>query len=318
MRKGLRAFAPLLILSIVIAILLLHYTGGGTQPDESTLPAMSSSEPELPTDLPGASPVPSPSEKKGSSVIIKSQDFSDSVLLRNNSSYELDVAAMLKKGCKLRLSSSAPQILIIHTHSTEAYSPAGLDSYEDCGNCRTLDNNCNVIRVGTELQVALEEKGFNVIHDCGIYDYPSYAGSYGRAETAIRSRLRQNPSISVVIDLHRDAIGDDEVIYKTEASEDGVCSAQLMMIMGSDDSGLEHPDWQENLSFALYLQNAVTKKYPSLMRPLILVPYRYNQHLSHGSIILEVGTNGNTLREALAAVRLFADAIAPSLASLVE
>ena len=134
----------------------------------------------------------------------------------------------------------------------------------------------------------------------------------------VEKYLKEYPSISVVIDLHRDAIGTNDVIYKTVATETGVCASQLMFVMGTDESGLEYPNWTKNLRLALYLQNAVSEKHPSLMRPVTLVPYRYNQHLSTGSVILEVGSNGNTLQEALAAIRLFGETAGPALAELVE
>ena len=157
-----------------------------------------------------------------------------------------------------------------------------------------------------------------MIHDTGVYDYPSYTGSYNRSCEAIERYLADNPSIRIVIDLHRDALCSDEITYKTEADEDGVCASQIMILIGSDSSGLEHPDWQQNLRLALYLQKAVCSEYPSLMRPVQLVSYRYNQHLTHGSMILEVGSNGNTLQEALAAIRLFGKAAGPALAELIE
>jgi stage II sporulation protein P len=174
------------------------------------------------------------------------------------------------------------------------------------------------VRIGDELTELLQQAGLNVIHDRGIYDYPSYTGSYTRSGQAVEQYLEAYPSISIVIDMHRDALGTDDVVYKTMAEEDGVCASQLMLLVGSDESGLEHPNWRQNLSLALYLQNAVNLKHPTLMRPVSLVRQRYNQHLSTGSMILEVGSSGNTLQEALAAIRLFADAAAPALAELVK
>ena len=210
----------------------------------------------------------------------------------------------MAQGCSIRLEAAKPQILIIHTHSSEAYSPAGLDKYEDLGTNRTLDTNYNVIRIGNELTEIFQSYGLNVIHDTGVYDYPSYTGSYNRSCEAIERYLADNPSIRIVIDLHRDALCSDEITYKTEADEDGVCASQIMILIGSDSSGLEHPDWQQNLRLALYLQKAVCSE--------------YNQHLTHGSMILEVGSNGNTLQEALAAIRLFGKAAGPALAELIE
>lgn len=261
-------------------------------------------------------PASTPTPKPGPSIVPTT--ISGGLALRNSTSYSLEVSELLKQGCPVTLKKGSPQILIIHTHSSEAYSPAGLDKYVDSGSSRTQDNNYNVIRVGAELEKVLKKYGLNVIHDCGVYDYPSYTGSYNRSGEVTEKYLRENPSISVVIDLHRDAIGSNEVIYKTVATESGVCASQLMFVMGTDESGLEYPNWTKNLRFALYLQNAVSEKYPSLMRPVTVVPYRYNQHMSTGSVILEVGSNGNTLQEALAAVRLFGEAAGPALADLVE
>lgn len=244
--------------------------------------------------------------------------ISGGLSIKNSTSYIINVKEMLSEGCPIRLKEGKPQILIIHTHSSEAYSPAGLDQYDDSGGNRTQDNNYNVIRIGDELEKLLSDQGLKVIHDRGVYDYPSYTGSYSKCGEAISKYLEENPSISIVIDLHRDALGSDDVTYKTVATETGVCASQLMFVMGSDECGLEHPNWKGNLSLALYLQNAVTAKYASLMRPVSLVGYRYNQHLSSGSLILEVGSNGNTIQEALAAIRLFADAAGPALLKLVE
>ena len=122
----------------------------------------------------------------------------------------------------------------------------------------------------------------------------------------------------MVIDMHRDALGANGTVYKTMAEEDGVCASQVMLLVGSDASGLNHPGWRSNLALALYLQQAVGSRHPTLMRPVTLVKERYNQHLTPGSMIIEVGSSGNTLQEALAAIRLFADAAAPALLELVE
>ena len=108
------------------------------------------------------------------------------------------------------------------------------------------------------------------------------------------------------------------VVYKTMAEEEGTVASQVMLLVGSDESGLEHPNWRSNLSLALYLQQAAATAHPTLMRPVSLVPQRYNQQLTGGSLILEVGCSGNTLQEALAAIRLFGNAAGPALAELIE
>ena len=237
--------------------------------------------------------------------------------LKNSTGYVVDVEQMLLEGSQVRLPAEGPQVLIVHTHGSEAYTPAGLDRYEANDSCRTEDTQYNIIRVGDELARLLEDAGLNVLHDREIYDYPSYTGSYTRSGQAVERYLTQYPCIAVVIDLHRDALGANGVVYKTMAEEQNVVASQAMLLVGTDDSGLEHPNWRSNLSLALYLQQAVLDRHPTLMRPVELVPQRYNQHLTGGSLILEVGSSGNTLQEALAAIRLFADGAGPALLALV-
>lgn len=265
-----------------------------------------------------AQPSAVPSEAPEPRQTILPATISGGMVIKNTAGYDIDINAVVERGCDIRLQAGAPQILIIHTHSSEAYSPAGLDKYDDLGTNRTLDQNCSVIRIGSELAQMLGECGLEVIHDTQVFDYPSYTGSYNRSCEAIEKYLADYPSIRIVIDLHRDALGSDTVIYKTAATEKGVCAGQIMFVVGTDASGLEHPGWRQNLGLAVYLQNAVCQSYPSLMRPILLTKYRYNQNLTPGSVILEVGTNGNTLREALAAIRLFAQCAGPALAQLVQ
>lgn len=270
-----------------------------------------------PTGTPLDTPAPESSTAPVMPTIIPTT-ISGGLSIKNTSGYDIDIDSVLSAGCPIRLETGKPQILIIHTHSSEAYSPAGLDKYDDLGTNRTLDQSLNVIRIGKELAKIFEDCGLNVIHDTQVFDYPSYTGSYNRSCEAVEKYLADYPSIKIVIDLHRDALCSDTVTYKTTATEQGVCASQVMLFVGSDASGLEHPNWRQNLSLALYLQNAVCQSYPSLMRPITLTKYRYNQHLSPGSMILEVGSNGNTLQEALAAIRLFGKAAGPAIAALVE
>ena len=238
--------------------------------------------------------------------------------IKNETAYSVDLTSLLRPGPRLRLPAEGPQILIIHTHGSEAYTPAGLDRYEANDNRRTADEKFSVIRVGDELAAIFEEAGLRVIHDREIYDYPSYTGSYTRSGEAVERCLSENPGIAVVLDIHRDALGSDGVVYKTMAEEEGTVASQIMLLCGTDESGLSHPDWRENLALALYLQARIDALHPTLMRPVSLVPQRYNQHLSRGSLILEVGSSGNTLQEALAAIRMFGEAAAPALLELVE
>lgn len=240
------------------------------------------------------------------------------MVITNSTSYELDLKELISEGTSVRLASKGPQILIIHTHGSEAYTPDMTDDYKPSDTFRTEDSRYNVIRVGDELASCFESYGLKVIHDRNIYDSPSYTGSYARSGEAVKKYLKEYPSISVVLDVHRDAIGNGDVVYKTVAEAGGKPCSQFMLLVGTGENGLEHPKWRENLKFALYLQSAIINKYPSLARPIALKKERYNQQLSTGCLILEVGSSGNTLSEALNAVRLFADAAAPALKGLSD
>lgn len=280
-------------------------------PQEAT-PAVASPEPSITiTEL---TPVPTPSP---SPEIIETSIYSD-VEIDNNTTYIIDTQSLLSEGLSQSLPTDAPQVLIIHTHGTESYTAEGEGLYEESDYARTTNAEYNVIKVGDVLAEKLSEQGLIVLHDTEYYDYPSYTGSYSRSEVAISSYLEQYPSIAIVIDLHRDAIGDGEVVYKTKAEIPDVTSSQLMLVLGTGENGLSHPNWEENLKLGLALQSVASEKYPTLMRPLLLCQERYNQQLTTGSIILEVGSNGNYISEAIVAVELFADAIAPVLLSLVE
>jgi len=268
-------------------------------------------EPTL-TVAPTVTPEPTPTPDIRETVI------AGGITIDNKTGYQIDTAQLLTEGPSIHLTKGAPQILIVHTHSSEAYTMDDFDKYEPSDDSRTQDLNYNIIRVGDALTDALREYGLEVIHDREIYDYPSYAGSYTRTGESIESYLAKYPSIAMVIDVHRDAIGSGDVVYKTMAEGEGEACAQTMFVVGTDASGLDHPGWENNLKLALYLQSAVHSKHPTLQRPIKLVTERYNQQLTAGSLILEVGSNGNTLREALNAISLFAEAAGPALAKLIE
>jgi len=262
------------------------------------------------TPVPEESPAPAETEPPELAPV--------AVAIDNDTSFAIDAQALLAQGLSQTLAADAPQILIIHTHGSEAYRQDPAEPYPETDECRTDDFQYNVVRVGDELTAALEEQGLIVIHDRALYDYPSYTGSYTRSGAAVEAYLEQYPSLAVVIDLHRDAIGSGESAYRTAAQVPGQESAQVMLLVGTGENGLAHPNWQENLKLALAMQEAMERQYPTLARPLALKKERYNQQLTTGSLILEVGSTGNRLEEAVCAARLFGQAVGPVLLSLVE
>ena len=152
------------------------------------------------------------------------------------------------------------------------------------------------------------------MHIRDIFDSPAYSGSYDRSLAAIEEALTEYPSIQIVIDVHRDSIlTDDGRAYKTSCTIDGEEMAQLMFVVGTDDGGLNHPDWRDNLNYVASLQYKLNRTYPGLMRPVNLRTQRFNQHARPGSMLIEVGSSGNTMPEALAAIRLFGKTLAEDL-----
>ena len=271
----------------------------------------------VPTPPPTPLPTPTPTPNLTPLAAPETAVFPD-VAVTNRSSRTVDIQALLQEKPDVQLPQGQPQILIIHTHGTEAYTVSPGSEYTESDEYRTTDSNYNVVKLGEVLQQELSAQGLHVIHDRGLYDYPSYTGSYDRSAAAVEQWLAQYPGIAVVIDLHRDALGSGDAVYKTRAELSAEPSAQVMLLIGTGDNGLAHPRWQENFKLALRLQEAMDKTAPTLARPIDLVAERYNQHYTTGSMILEVGSSGNTLPEALCAVRLFARAAAPVFLSLVE
>lgn len=209
----------------------------------------------------------------------------------------------------LQSAEAGPQILIMHTHATEAYTMDGDDIYTESDPARTTDSNYNMIRVGEEMKAVFEDMGLSVLHDDTTYDYPGYNGSYGRSLTGVQTYLDQYPTIQVVLDVHRDALIDaNGTAYAKTTTIDGKKVAQVMLVCGTNDAGLVHPDWKNNFTLAVRLQAAMLAVDSTLPRPIDLRSQRFNQHLTPGSLLVEVGTSGNTLQEALAGARLFARA----------
>lgn len=232
----------------------------------------------------------------------------EGLYVNNQTTKSFDIGSLLNKDIDLSV-SDLPMVLIVHTHTTESYTPSEKYNYTPTETDRTTDLSFNMASVGEVIAAYLNEQGINTIHDKTINDYPSYSQSYSKSLKLIRSYMEKYPSIKIVIDVHRDAI-----VTKTGskmrplAQSENPC-AQVMMVVGTNDSGLNHPSWQGNLAFALKLQSKMNALYPSLARPINLRRERFNQHLAPYAFILEVGTNGNTLDEAKEGALLFSKSL---------
>lgn len=226
-------------------------------------------------------------------------------------SYRPDVQSLLLQPLDWNLRQEEPTVLIIHTHATEAYTMTENSQYAQDSVTRTLDERYNMVSIGDEVQRILEEAGIRVIHDRTFYDYPTYTGAYSVARKAITAALKQHPSITMVLDIHRDAMDSpDGSRLTTHATVDGLPSSQVMVLVGTDYSGSKHPDWQENLSVGLKIAALMERENPGVTKAVYLYPNRLNMDKTRGSLLLEVGASGDTHEQAIRAAGAAARAIA--------
>lgn len=235
------------------------------------------------------------------------------IQVSNLSSYSVDLEKLLLSRLELEIPHGRPAVLIMHSHGTESYTQTAEHSYTASAAYRTLDTQCNMIRVGAALKEALEALGIQVIHDQTLHDYPSYTDAYVNSREAVESYLREYPSLCLVIDLHRDAADTVSGQLKTAIGVDGKRTAQLMLVVGTDASGRTHAGWEKNMALAVKLHAHLQIQFPGICRPISLRRERFNQDLSPGAILIEVGAAGDTLEDALAAVEALALGIAELL-----
>ena len=229
--------------------------------------------------------------------------------LTNMSSRSPDLESLLTRPLAWDLQSGEPTVLILHSHATESYTQAG-ETYRESGAFRTLEPDYNMLSVGDQLAEVLSRKGIAVIHDRELHDYPDYNDAYSQSRQSMAFYLERYPGIRLVLDLHRDASADLQNQIRPLANISGRDTAQLMLVVGTDGSGLSHPGWQENLSLALKLQVQLERLAPGITRPINLRSQRFNQDLSPGALLVEVGAAGNSRAEALRAAEILGEAIA--------
>ncbi len=211
-----------------------------------------------------------------------------------------EIQKILKQAPEIKLTKGQPQVLIYHTHSTESYELEDLGYYTKGSSARTVDEKYNMLRVGDEIVKELEAAGIEVIHDRSLYDYPSYNGAYNRSAATAKKYLEKYPSITVTLDIHRDAIEQSGgVRVKPTAVINGKKAAQVMIIAGVDDGTMDFPKWKENMKFASVLQQQMEKSYPGLTRAAMVCHRRYNMYLTTNSLLIEMGGHANTLDEAV-------------------
>ena len=252
-------------------------------------------------------PPPAPTQPEQKPISFSGEDGA-LVGVKNTTGQTFDLQALIDQPLTWDLYGDAPTVLILHTHGSESYE--NTENYPESSLYRTLDCRYNMVSVGERVAQRLEAAGIGAIHDKTLHDNPSYSGSYEQSRKSMASYLEQYPSICLVLDLHRDAAEDgngNQVSYTVQTPEGA--AAKLMLVLGTNDGGLYHPNWRENLALGVKLQVCLEKSVPGICRNLCLRTSRFNQDLSPGALLIEVGSAGNTRQEALLAADLLAEAI---------
>ena len=211
------------------------------------------------------------------------------VIVSNIAKKSFNISELLKRPLKFDKNSSGYKILILHSHTTEAYFPVD----------RSDDQSNNIVKVGQEFEKVFNENGIKALHITKVHDAP-YSLSYKNSLETVTNTLKNNPSIEIVIDVHRDAVFDkNNEKLKPVCTIEQKNAAQVMIVTGTDAGGLPHNNWSDNLAFSLKVQQKMNEQYKGLARPINLSKERYNTHTTKASIIFEVGANGNTIDEAV-------------------
>ena len=238
---------------------------------------------------------------------------SDGELVKIRSSWDcaLTPRELVMEKLDWDLTGDEPTVLIYHTHAMESYTPQSGEDYTEEVPFRTADLDYNMVSIGTRLAELLENAGISVLHDTTLHDAASYNGSYASSRETVEKYLAQYPSIRLVLDIHRDAAedGNGHQVAATAETAQGD-TARLMLELGSEAGGLYKPNWQDNYALAVKLQAVLEQESPGLCRELHLTDQRYNQDLSPGALLIEVGAAGNSHDEALRAMTPLAEAIA--------
>ncbi len=255
---------------------------------------------------PPATDPPDTTEPLDESFLTFSPSLAEGMALTCSFSYSADLPSLLSQRLDWELTGDEPTVLILHSHGTESFA----EEYTETSPYHTLDTAHNMVSIGAYITESLEDAGIHVIHDTALHDSPSYNAAYSNSRQSALNYLAQYPSIKLVLDLHRDSFEDEEgnQILQTVFSE-GEVLAPIMLVVGTDYGGLEHPNWRENLALALKLQVQMDSLRPGICRKINLRSQRFNQDLSTGALLIEVGASGNTKEQVLKSAGVLAEAI---------
>lgn len=289
-------------------------TEENTLPDDGVVPFHS----DL---LPGAAVSPDPKRPSGpvEEVHLDGGQQVGNFYVRDSTGSGTDLAAELLEDPDIHIKGDGSvEVLIYHTHTSEAYSLSAPGFYYTDMATRTQNQDMGVVAAGEELAKSLEARGIGVVHDKTVND-TVFNGSYDRSWEVIQKNLEEHPGIQVTIDLHRDSMTtEDGVKYKPTAEIGGRKAAQAMLLAGCDADGSwgDFPDWRWNLRLMLRVQEKAQELYPGLMRPMTFSNSKYNMNATRGSILIEVGTEVNTVTEARYTGRLLGEVLAEALGEM--
>lgn len=231
----------------------------------------------------------------------------DKIVVHNYTKHKIDIAKLLREPLKLTFNKMGPKVLIYHTHTTESYVLKAQDLGKKSVASFNANPKYNVVRVGEELARYLKKYGIETIHNGTVHDKKRDA-AYGVSINTLQSYMKSYPSIKVFIDIHRDGLDASKPKLRMVKKINGKDAAQIMFVMGTNDL-LPHSKWEENLKFALKVQQKLNEKYPGLARPVWIVSKRYNQHVSNQAVLIEVGGDGNLLSECIESTKYLAEVL---------
>ncbi|MBQ2881631.1 MAG: stage II sporulation protein P [Clostridia bacterium] len=247
-----------------------------------------------------------------------SMDGAEGVYINNEAKKDIEIRKLLdyEDSVDLRADDSV-QVLIYHTHGSEGYNNEGLSYYGDeFYDVHTDNMSENVVHIGQIVTEKLRAKGIGVVHDTVMYDLDGYNDAYSRSCSGALSFLKLYPNIKLVLDIHRDTIVlNDGSKYRPVTEYRNKEAAQMMILVGTGKASAPNDHWMENLSVAVKLQREAEKLCENIMRPILLRNSGYNQHISNGAILVEMGTCGNSLKEAELAAEVLSSAIIKAFVS---
>lgn len=272
-------------------------------------------------ELPGAAATPDPERVSApvEEITLDGGAQIDNFFVRDTTDSGTDLNAELQESPAVSFKGDGSvEVLIYHTHTSEAYSKEYTGFYYTDMETRTQNQDMSVVAAGEALKKELEAHGFGVVHDTTVND-ELFNGSYSRSWEVIQKNLEEYPGIQVTIDLHRDSMTTQEgVKYKPTVTINGRKAAQVMLLAGCDESGDwgDFPNWRDNLHLILRVQQKAAELYPELARPLDFSNSKYNMNATKGSMLIEVGTEVNTVSEAKYSGKLMGEVLAETFHGL--